>query len=675
MTRFYITTAIHYVNDDPHIGHMYENIVADVIARHRRRMGDDVRFLTGTDEHGQKIERAAARLGISPIELADRVVGTHHQLRHKLAMSNDDFVRTTEARHRVGVLELIRRIQERSPGDIYLGEHSGWYCQSEETFVPENQVRDGIDADGHKVEWTTEQNYFFRLSAYTHRLLAHYREHPEFIWPETRMNEVRTFVEQGLKDLSISRSSIKWGIPFPGNPDHVIYVWMDALTNYISALGFGSGDESLLERYWPADIHLIGKDIVRFHSVYWPAFLMAAGVELPKRIVGHGFWLRDHEKISKSLGNVVRPYNIIDDFGTDALRYYVLREMVFGQDQDYSDQALLERYNADLANDIGNTLSRAIKMAATYFDGKTPPERCFDNDLMRKAQEIVPRYLRQMDELAFQRALEVAWELLVAINGYIVTREPWKHFKENGADAALARILWNCLEALRIVWVMVAPVMPGSTREALSRLGADPDRIGAEALEWGGLPAGAPLRVAEAIFPRVDIAQYIGAKSGATTGVKSMEETKQPQAASADARSQAEPAPPAAATAQPETAAPPAGGAQAVSPAAEKISIDQFMAVDLRVAEVRAAERVPKSKKLIRMSIFTGDEERTIVAGIGTKYAPEELVGRKVVIVANLQPAKLMGIESNGMVLAASIDGEPSLLSVDAAVPAGTKVK
>jgi methionyl-tRNA synthetase len=398
---------------------------------------------------------------------------------------------------------------------------------------------------------------------------------------------------------------------------------------------------------------------------------MAAGVELPKRIVGHGFWLRDHEKISKSLGNVVRPYNIIDDFGTDALRYYVLREMVFGQDQDYSDQALLERYNADLANDIGNTLSRAIKMAATYFDGKTPPERCFDNDLMRKAQEIVPRYLRQMDELAFHRALEVAWELLVAINGYIVTREPWKHFKEHGADAMLSRILWNCLEALRIVWVMVAPVMPGSTREALTRLGADPDRIGAEALEWGGLQAGAPLRVAEAIFPRVDIEQYIGAKSGVT----SMEETKQPPAAPpAAATSQPESAPPAAAAAQPE-AAPAAGSTQAVSPAAEKITIDQFMAVDLRVAEVRAAERVPKSKKLIRMSIFTGDEERTIVAGIGTKYSPEELVGRKVVIVANLQPAKLMGIESNGMVLAASIDGEPSLLSVDAAVPAGTKVK
>lgn len=651
--RFYISTAIHYVNDDPHIGHMYENIVADTIARHRRRMGDDVRFLTGTDEHGQKIERAAAKEGIPPIELADRVVNTHHDLWKKLDISHDDFIRTTESRHRIGVLELIQRIQERNPDDIYLGEHSGWYCQSEETFIPDNQVKDGVDQDGHKVEQTTERNYFFKLSRYTQPLLEHYRSHPEFVWPPTRLNEVKTFVEQGLKDLSISRSSIRWGIPFPGNPDHVIYVWMDALTNYISALGFGSADHALFDRYWPADMHLIGKDIVRFHAVYWPAFLMAAGVPLPKRVVGHGFWLRDQQKISKSLGNVVRPYNIINDFGADALRYYVLREMVFGQDQDYSDESLLTRYNADLANDLGNTLSRAIKMSATYFDGKTPPEPCMVNELRDKAEEVVPQYLKHMDELAFQRALEVAWELLNQINSYIVTREPWKKFKEQGASGALSRILWDTLEALRIVWVMMAPFMPSSTRVALERLGADPDAITAGDLRWGGLDTGVPVQVTDPIFPRADVAQYIG-------GTNTVEENKTPEPA----------APPAAAT-----AAPPVETTQAAPPDLAKISIDQFMSVDLRVAEIRAAERVPKSKKLIKMSVFTGDEERTIVAGIGTKYAPEELTGRKVVIVANLQPAKLMGIESNGMVLAASIDGEPSLLSVDPGVPAGTKVK
>jgi len=648
MKKFYLSTAIHYVNDDPHIGHMYENIVADVMARHRRRMGDDVFFLTGTDEHGQKVERSAAKEGVPPIELADRVVGTHHALWKKLGITNDDFIRTTESRHHVGVLELIRRIQERQPDDIYFGEHSGWYCQSEETFIPENQVKNEIDQDGHKVEWTTERNYFFRLSRYAQPLLDHYRSHPNFIWPRTRFNEVVSFVEQGLRDLSISRSSIKWGIPFPGNPDHVIYVWMDALTNYISALGFGSADHARFDRYWPADIHLIGKDIVRFHAVYWPAFLMAAGVELPRQIVGHGFWLRDQVKISKSLGNVVRPYNIIDDFGADALRYYVMREMVFGQDQDYSDQSLIQRYNADLANDLGNTLSRAIKMSATYFNDKTPPVVCDDNELLRKAATVVPAFLKQMDELAFQRAIETAWELLVAINAYIVAREPWKMFKEGGASESLSRVIWNSLEAQRIVWTMLAPFMPASTAEALRRLGADPENIGVDKLKWGGLAPGAPIRVADAIFPRIDAEQYIG-------GTSKVEETKPP--------------------AQPAESGAPIETTQAAPPDLAKISIDQFMEIELRVAEIRTAERVPKSKKLIKMSIYTGEEERTIVAGIGTKYAPEELVGRKVVIVANLQPAKLMGIESNGMVLAASIDGEPSLLSVDPAVPAGTKVK
>jgi methionyl-tRNA synthetase len=627
--KFYISTAIHYVNDLPHIGHMYENIVADVVARHRRRMGDDVRFLTGTDEHGQKIERSAAKEGVLPIELADRVVAHYHDLWKKLDISHDDFIRTTESRHRVGVDELIRRIQERIPNDIYFGEHSGWYCQNEETYIPENQVKDGKDESGHPVEWTTEKNYFFKLSRYAQPLLEHYHANPSFVFPPQRMNEVTSFVEQGLKDLSISRSTIKWGIPFPGNPDHVIYVWMDALTNYISALGFGSGDHPLFDHYWPADVHLIGKDIVRFHAVYWPAFLMAAGIPLPKQVVAHGWWLRDNQKISKSLGNVVRPYNIIDDFGADPLRYYLLREMVFGQDQNYSDEAFLSRFNADLANDLGNTLSRAIKMSDSYFAGKTPPAACEDNDLLRAARDIVPEYLRAMDDYAFQRALDAVWRLLTAINGSIVAREPWKMFKESGADESLSRVIWSSLESLRIVWVMMAPFMPATSREALSRLGADPERIGVDALQWGGLPNGAPVRVTDPIFPRADAAAYISGSGGQ--------------------------APPPVRT--------------------PKISIDQFMEIELRVAEVRAAERVPKSKKLIKMTVFTGDEERTIVAGIGTKYAPEELVGRKVVIVANLQPAKLMGVESNGMVLAASIDGEPSLLAVDPSVPAGTRVR
>ena len=633
--KFYITTAIHYVNDVPHIGHMYENIVADVIARHRRRMGDEVWFLTGTDEHGQRIERSAAKQGILPIELADRVVADHHRLWKKLEISYDDFIRTTEARHRIGVHELIRRMLERHPDDIYLGEFTGWYCPNDETYFTEKEVTDARCPNGHPLERAREQNYFFRLSRYQHLLLDFYKQNPGFVLPQTRFNEVIAFVEGGLRDLSVSRTTIRWGIPWPGNPDHVTYVWLDALTNYISALGFGSAEDEKFKRYWPADVHLIGKDIIRFHAVYWPAFLMSAGVELPRRVIGHGWWLRDNQKISKSVGNIVRPENIVDDFGADPFRYFLLREMVFGQDQNYSDEAFLTRYNADLANDLGNTMSRVLKMAESYFGGRTPPTPCDSNDLLAASREVVPDFLRAMDEYAFQRALEIVWRLLVAINGYIVAREPWKHFKQHGADESLSRTIWNTLESLRIVWVMLAPFMPVLTRDALARLGSDPDRIGRDALAWGGLPNNAPIRVGESIFPRADAAAYIG-------GTMSN---------------------------------PPIETTQAVPPDLAKITIDQFMEIDLRVAEIRAAEKVEKSKKLIKMTVFDGDRERTLVAGIATKYTPEELVGRKVVIVANLQPAKLMGIESNGMVLAASIGGEPSLLSVDASVPAGTKVK
>ena len=644
--KYYLTTPIYYVNAAPHIGHTYTTIAADAIKRFKRMQGfEPVVLTTGTDEHGQKVERAAAKEGIQPIELADRVVKTHHDLWAKLDISHDDFIRTTQPRQRIGVYELIKRIQEHNPDDIYLGEHAGWYCQSEETFIPENQVRDKKDEAGHAVEWTKEANYFFKLSRYTKPLLEHYRKNPSFVFPQTRLNEVVAFVEQGLRDLSISRTAVKWGIPFPGSPEHVIYVWMDALTNYISALGFGSADDEKFKRYWPADIHLVGKDIVRFHAVYWPAFLMAAGVELPKQIVGHGWWLRDNQKISKSLGNVVRPYNIIEEFGADAFRYFLLREMVFGQDQNYSDEAFLARYNADLANDLGNTLSRALKMSDTYFGGKTPPTPCDDNELLRTSKQVVPEYLAAMKDFAFQRALDAVWKLLVATNSYIVAKEPWKKFKESGADESLSRVIWNTLEALRLICVMLAPVMPKTSAEALKRLGASPEDNN---LNWGGLANGVAIRATDPLFPRIDTSAYFGG---------SMEEKKDAGEAAGGA------------------AGAPVETTQAAAPGMAKIAIDKFFETDLRVAEVRAAEKVEKSKKLLKLTVFDGENDRTLVAGIATKYAPEELVGRKIVIVANLQPAKLMGIESNGMVLAASIDGEPSLLSVDAAVPAGTKVK
>lgn len=664
---FYITTAIHYVNDLPHIGHIYENVTADVIARFRRLMGDDVFFLTGTDEHGQKIERSASRQGISPIELADRVVAAHHSINAKLGISNDDFIRTTEARHRLGVEELIRRIQENSPGDIYLGEHSGWYCASEETFVPETQVADGKCENAHPVERTTEQNYFFRLSAYQDRLLELYRSQPAFIQPPGRYNEVVSFVESGLRDLSVSRTAISWGLPWPGTPDHVIYVWLDALTNYISALGFGSGEDDRFTKYWPAQSHLIGKDIVRFHAVYWPAFLMAAGVPLPQGILCHGWWLRDNQKISKSTGNIVRPEPIIDQFGADAFRYFLSREMVFGQDASYSDEAFLTRYNSDLANDLGNTLSRTLKMASSYFDGRTPPIPCDDSDLMRTANQVVPEYLRSMESFAFHRALESVWKLLDAINSYIVAREPWKLFKQNGADDALSRILWNCLESFRVVCVMLSPFMPAISREALGRIGISDveQHLKEESLAWGLLPTRAPLGAGDALFPRIDKAEFFGADTGAkgtTTVNDKQNDTTEPN-----------PAP--TAGEQATQGVPPAETTEAIAPDANLITIDQFFKTDLRVAEVRACERVEKSKKLLKLSLFLGDHERTVVAGIGTRYAPEDLVGRKVVIVANLQPARLMGIESQGMVLAAESEGTPAILQVDPATPAGTKVR
>jgi methionyl-tRNA synthetase len=633
--NFYITTAIHYVNGLPHIGHSYENTAADVIARHHRMLGEQVYFLTGTDEHGQKVERTAAAEGVRPIDLADRIVAAHHANNRKLAISNSDFIRTTEARHAAGVHEIIRRIRERNPDDIYPGEHSGWYCSNEEAFFPESSVKDGRCENGHPVERTSERNYFFRLSAYEKPLLDFYRANLDFVRPRTRFNEVIAFVEQGLKDLSVSRTAIKWGIPFPGDEEHIIYVWLDALTNYISALGFGSDDTTKFDRCWPADIHLIGKDIVRFHAVYWPAFLMSAGLPLPKSVVAHGFWLRDNEKISKSAGNIVRPDEIIDRFGADAFRYFVMREMVFGQDQDYSDESFFSRYNSDLANGIGNTMARAVKMSATYFDGKTPPVTCDDNEIKRAAGDIVATWRREMEQLNFHRALEAAWKLLDAINGYIVGREPWKMFKQNGANDSLSRVIWNVLEGLRLSWVMASPFMPGMSAEALRRLGCAEQPVSVDRLGWGLLPAGAPLVEGDVLFPRIDFESWIKETT------HKMDEQK----------------------------------TEAESTETPRITIDDFFKAELRVAQVLEAENVPKSKKLIKMKIDTGKDHRTIVAGIATRYRPEELVGRKVVIVANLMPAKLMGIESNGMVLAASIDGEPNLVSVDPDVPVGTQVR
>lgn len=650
---FSITTPIYYVNDLPHIGHIYTTVVADTVARYKRLRGFDVRFLTGTDEHGQKIDRSARDQGVAPRELADRVVSRYHHLWGLLGITHDDFIRTTEPRHHAGVRELIARLEGK--GDIYKGGYEGWYCAGCEAFYPETQLVDGRCPDqGHEVEVLREESYFFRLSAYQEPLLRHYRDHPEFIRPVSRYNEVVRFVESGLKDLSISRKSLTWGIPFPGDGEHVVYVWLDALTNYISGLGFGGGDQTLFERYWPADLHLVGKDILRFHCVYWPAFLMSAGVELPRQVYGHGWWLRDERKMSKSLGNVVRPDDLLARFGPDPLRYFLLREMTFGQDASFSDEGFLARYNADLANGLGNTASRVTAMARRYFNGRTPVVTCGDNVLRDRAEELVARYHAAMDGYEFHRALEAVWVLLATVDGYVNEKAPWSIARAEGnGSERLQRILYNCLEAVRLVGVMTAPVMPGASAKLLALLGVPKESPAEQSFRWGELPADVPLGEQEVLFPRVDVQEYFA--EGVMTEEHEVKAGTKPTEA--------------------QVAAPPAElGQRPETP--EEVTIDEFARMRLAVGVIRSAERVPKSKKLIRMAVDLGEASlRQIVAGIGTSYQPEALVGRRAVFVANLQSATLMGVESRGMILAATVDGAPVLLGVDGEVPPGTSVK
>jgi len=633
---FYITTPIYYVNDMPHIGHIYTTVMADSFARYQRLKGNKVYFLTGTDEHGQKIEKAAATQGIQPIELADRVVARYHDLWKLLNISHDDFIRTSEDRHKEAVAEIIARIT--AAGDIYKGEYEGWYDARDEAFVPDSQVKDGVDTEsGNPVERLSEPSYFFRLSAFQDRLLEWYRADPECIRPKSRYNEVVRFVEGGLKDLSISRTSLKWGVPYPGDENHVVYVWLDALTNYISALGLGSDDESHYDDFWPASLHLVGKDILRFHCIYWPAFLMSAGLPLPKQVFGHGWWLQDDAKMSKSVGNVVRPDHLIHQFGADALRYFVAREMSFGQDANFSDEAFLERFNADLANSLGNTASRTTAMTSRYLDG-TVPSPSNEGPVPPAAATAVEKYIQHMDALEPNRALEAAWQLLSTINGFLQDTQPW-NLAKNGDEGRkeLESVLYAALEGLRIASILAEPFMPAICAALRMQLGAEDLPCDVEnATKWGGLPAGTKLGDAKPLFPRVDIKAYL-------KEIEVENEKKAEAAALADG---------------------------------DLITIDDFAKAKLKVGLIKEAERVPKSKKLMKIMVDVGEPElRQLVAGIAERYEPEQLVGRRIVVVANLQPAKLMGVESRGMLLAASVNGEPFLLSVSDEVTPGTGVR
>jgi len=668
--KFYITTPIYYVNARPHIGHTYTTIACDAIARRQRMLGVNTFFLTGTDEHGQKIERAAQAAGKTPLQLTDEVSSQFRALWDRMGITYDDFIRTTSDRHKRGVQALWRKIRDN--GCIYKSHYTGQYCVFDELYVDAAGPGAPCPECGRPTETVKEENYFFKLSAFQEKLLNLYTSQPDFIRPETRRNEVISFVRSGLRDLSISRSTFSWGIPVPDDPKHVIYVWMDALSNYITALGYGSGDTKLYDQFWPADVHMIGKEIVRFHCVYWPAFLMAAGVPLPKGIIAHGWLLFEENKMSKSRGNIVRSETILDVLGQDALRYFLLREIVFGQDGSFSFDALVQRYNADLANGLGNLASRALTMITRYFRGDVPypsaapARRAADDAIADCASAVIAEYASLFDQYQFSRALEVAWGLVAAVDKYIVENEPWAlgEKQDEESRARLATVLYTSAEALRIVTALAHPVMPEATAKIWGQLGlGDIRKFDLSSLKWGQLKHGTKLGKVEPVFPRAD--------KSAIERMQNMEE--QGRAPAASVAIQAPPQLNSASTGQVATQA----VAAAVPAVADgRISIDDFAKVDMRVGQVKVAEKVKGADKLLRLEVDLGTEVRQVVAGIAEAYAPETLVGRKVVIVANLAPRKLRGLESNGMIVAASIEGgKPVLASFLEDVPVGTRLK
>jgi methionyl-tRNA synthetase len=668
--KFYITTPIYYVNARPHIGHAYTTIACDTIARRQRMLGAETFFLTGTDEHGQKIERAAQAAGKTPQQYADEISGEFRQLWKRMGISNDDFIRTTEERHKKRVQELYKRI--RDDGYIYKGVFTGQYCVSDELYVDGAKPGDPCPTCGRITETVTEENYFFKFSMFQEKLLDLYKN-PEFIRPEARRNEVISFVRSGLRDLSISRSTFGWGIPVPDDPKHVIYVWFDALANYITAIGYGSshpGAQAAFKKFWPADVQMIGKEIVRFHCIYWPAFLMAAGLPVPKAIVAHGWLLFEENKMSKSRGNIVRTETILDVLGADALRYFLLREVVFGQDGSFSFDALVQRYNSDLANGLGNLASRTLTMINRYFKGEVPyPSHAAsripaDDAIADAARNTIREFGNLFDQFHFSRALESAWALVAAVDKYIVENEPWALGEKQDEDSRsrLATVLYTAAEALRIVTALAHPVIPDATAKIWVQIGlGDIKQFTLNELSWGQLRLGTKLCEVQPVFPRAD--------KSAIEGMQRMEDAQRPAALADHANAKA--------TATTNTVPPTAASAITPAPPSnDKISIDDFSKVELRVGLIKVAERVPNSDKLLRLEVDIGNETRQVLAGIAEAYAPETLVGRKVVIVANLAPRRLRGMESNGMIVAASLEsGKPVLASFLEDVPIGARLK